>query len=101
MHSLLYSQHHVADYTRSGQCWTSRNSIGGVFISRNKPATSLRNRSVGDEKLYKWVLGETKNGKHCADCISRAGKVKSIAEWKGMGKPKCKCKCRLVPILKD
>ena len=24
-------------------------------------------------------------------------KVKSIAEWKAIGKPKCKCKCRLVP----
>jgi len=69
----------------------------GTFISRNKPATSLRNRSVGEEKLYKWVLGETKTGTHCPDCEARAGKVKSIAEWKTMGKPKCKCKCRLVP----
>jgi hypothetical protein len=68
----------------------------GKFISRNKPATGLRNRS-GSEKLYKWVLGETKTGTHCPDCEARAGKVKSIAEWKIMGKPKCKCKCRLVP----
>ncbi len=68
----------------------------GTFISRNKPATTLRNRS-GDEKLYKWVLGETKTGKHCSDCEARAGKVKSIAEWKAMGKPMCKCKCKLVP----
>jgi hypothetical protein len=70
----------------------------GKFISRNKPATSLRNRSVGEEKLYKWVLGETKSGTHCPDCTSRAGKVKTIAEWKAMGKPKCKCKCKLVPM---
>ena len=69
----------------------------GTFISRNKPATTLRNRSGGEEKLYKWVLGETKTGIHCPDCETRAGKVKSIAEWKTMGKPKCKCKCRLVP----
>ena len=69
----------------------------GNFISRNKPATSLRNRSGGEEKLYKWVLGETKTGKHCPDCEARAGKVKSISEWKAMGKPKCKCKCRLMP----
>jgi hypothetical protein len=69
----------------------------GTFISRNKPATSLRNRSGSDEKLYKWMLGETKTGKHCPDCEARAGKVKTIAAWKAMGKPKCKCKCRLVP----
>ena len=69
----------------------------GKFISRNKPATRLRNRSGGEEKLYKWVLGETKTGTHCPDCEARAGKVKSIAEWKAMGKPKCKCKCRLEP----
>jgi hypothetical protein len=69
----------------------------GKFISRNKPATGLSNRSGGEEKLYKWVLGETKTGTHCPDCTSRAGKVKTIAEWKVMGKPKCKCKCRLVP----
>jgi hypothetical protein len=68
----------------------------GKFISRNKPAIGLRNRS-GDEKLYKWVLGETKTGTHCPDCEARAGKVNTIAEWKAMGKPKCKCKCRLVP----
>ena len=69
----------------------------GKFISRNKPPTSLRNRSGGEEKLYKWVLGETKSGNHCPDCEARAGKVKTIAEWKSMGKPKCKCKCKLVP----
>jgi hypothetical protein len=72
----------------------------GTFISRNKPAMGLRNRS-GDEKLYKWVLGETKTGTHCSDCEARAGKVKTIAEWKAMGKPKCKCKCRLVPQLRQ
>ena len=69
----------------------------GKFISRNKPATGLSNRS-GGEKLYRWVLGETKTGTHCPDCEARAGKVKTIEEWKAMGKPKCKCKCRLVPI---
>jgi hypothetical protein len=73
----------------------------GKFISRNKPATGLSNRSGGEEKRYKWVLGETKTGTHCPDCEARAGKVKTIAEWKAMGKPPCKCKCRLVPILKD
>jgi hypothetical protein len=69
----------------------------GTFISRNKPAITLRNRSGGEEKLYKWVLGETKTGTHCSDCEARAGKVKTIAEWRGMGKPPCKCKCRLEP----
>jgi len=47
--------------------------------------------------LNKWVLGETKTGTHCPYCEARTGKVKPIAEWKSMGKPKCKCKCRLVP----
>ena len=68
----------------------------GNFVSRNKPARGLANRS-GDQKLYKWVLGKTKTGTHCPDCTSRASKVKTIVEWKSMGKPKCKCKCRLVP----
>ena len=70
----------------------------GKFISRNKPATSLRNRSGGEEKLYKWVLGETKSGNHCPDCKARVGIIKTIAEWRAMGKPKCKCKCKLEPI---
>ncbi len=70
----------------------------GKFISRNKPAINLRNRSGDEEKLYKWVLGETKTGTHCPDCETRAGKVKTIAEWKAMGKPLCKCKCRLEPM---
>jgi hypothetical protein len=69
----------------------------GNFVSRRKPARKLANRSVGSAKLYKWVLGKTKSGTHCPDCTSRAGKVKTIAEWKAMGKPKCKCKCKLVP----
>jgi hypothetical protein len=69
----------------------------GKFISRNKRAITLRNRLGGEEKLYKWVLGETKTGTHCPDCEARAGKVKTIEQWKAMGKPKCKCKCRLVP----
>jgi len=53
--------------------------------------------SGAQKKLYKWVLGETKTGTHCPDCESRAGKGKTIAEWKAMGKPSCKCKCRLEP----
>jgi len=69
----------------------------GNFISRRKPARKLANRSAGNAKLYKWVLGKTKSGTHCPDCTSRAGKIKTIAEWKAMGKPKCKCKCRLEP----
>jgi hypothetical protein len=69
----------------------------GNFISRSKPARKLANRSDGNAKLYKWVLGKIKSGTHCPDCLSRAGKVKSIADWKAMGKPKCKCKCKLVP----
>jgi hypothetical protein len=69
----------------------------GNFIRRNKPATSIRNRSTGQEKLYKWVLGETKSGTHCPECEERAGKVKTVAQWKAMGKPPCKCQCKLVP----
>jgi len=69
----------------------------GNFVSRSKPARGLANRS-GDQKLYKWVLGKTKSGTHCPDCTSRAGNVKSIADWKALGKPKCNCKCRLVPV---
>jgi hypothetical protein len=68
----------------------------GNFVSRSKPARRLANRS-GDQKLYKWLLGKTKSGTHCPDCTSRAGKIKTITEWKAKGKPKCKCKCRLVP----
>ncbi len=45
-----------------------------------------------EEKRYRWVLGETKSGTHCPDCESCAGKVKSISEWKAMGKLPCKCK---------
>jgi len=70
----------------------------GNFMSRNKPSKNLRNRSGGKEKLYKWVLGETKSGTHCPECEKRAGKVKTVALWKAMGKPPCKCKCRLVPV---
>ena len=70
----------------------------GTFISRNKPAISLRNRSGGEEKLFKWVLGKTKTGTHCPQCLKRSGKVKSIAEWRAMGKTPCKCKCRLEPM---
>lgn len=51
----------------------------------------------GEEKLYKWVLGETKSGTHRPDCENRADKVKTVGDWRGMGKPKCKCKCKLVP----
>jgi hypothetical protein len=69
----------------------------GNFVSRSKPARRLANRSTGDEKRYKWVLGKTKSGTHCPDCTSRAGKVKTITEWKAMGKPQCKCKCKLAP----
>ena len=69
----------------------------GNFVRRNKPATGLSNRSTGQEKLYKWVLGETKSGNHCPECEERAGKVKTVAQWKAMGKPPCKCKCKLVP----
>ena len=69
----------------------------GNFIRRNKPAIGLSNRSTGQEKLYKWVLGETKSGTHCPECEKRAGKVKTVAQWKAMGKPPCKCKCKLVP----
>ena len=71
----------------------------GNFVSRRKPARKLANRSDGSAKLYKWVLGMTKSGTHCPDCTSRSGKVKTIAEWKAMGRPKCKCKCRLVPTI--
>jgi len=69
----------------------------GNFISRRKPARKLANRSDGQAKLYKWLLGKTKTGTHCPDCLARNGKVKTIADWKAMSKPKCKCKCRLVP----
>lgn len=36
--------------------------------------------SGGEEKLYKWMLGETKTGTHCPQCLERAGKVKTVAE---------------------
>jgi len=44
----------------------------GKFISRNKPALAMRNRSGGEEKLYKWELGETKSGTHCPQCLERS-----------------------------
>jgi hypothetical protein len=71
----------------------------GNFVSRSKPARRLANRSTGDEKLYKWVLGKTKSGTHCPGCQTRNGKIKTAAEWKTMGKTACgsRCKCKLVP----
>jgi hypothetical protein len=71
----------------------------GNFVSRNKPARRLANRSTGDQKLYKWVLGKTKTGTHCPDCLARNGKIKTATEWKAMGKTACgsRCKCKLVP----
>jgi len=72
----------------------------GAFVSRIKPARKLANRSGGKETQYKWVLGKTKTGKHCEGCQARAGKVKTAAEWKAMGKTACgsQCKCKLVPV---
>jgi phage I-like protein len=72
----------------------------GNFVSRSKPARRLANRSTGDEKLYKWVLGKTKSGTHCPGCQARAGKVKTASEWKAMGKTTCgsQCKCKLIPV---
>ncbi len=52
---------------------------------------------VGDEFLVILYPRQNQAGTHCPDCEARAGKVKPIAEWKTMGKPKCKCKCKLVP----
>ena len=69
----------------------------GNFLRRDRPAGCLRNRP-GDERLYKWVLGKTKSGKHCSDCAARAGKIKTIAEWRAMGSPNCPCKCTLTPV---
>jgi hypothetical protein len=68
--------------------WNSKEIFAGIILSA---------LAAHEKKLYKWILGETKTGTHCPDCEARASKVKSIAEWKAMGKPKCKCKCRLVP----
>ena len=69
----------------------------GTFIRRDRPAGCLRNRS-GEERLYKWVLGKTKSGSHCGDCASRAGQIKTVAEWRAMPAPQCKCRCSLVPV---
>ena len=72
----------------------------GNFVSRSKPARRLANRSTGDQKVYKWVLGKTKSGTHCPGCQGRNGKIKTAAEWKAMGKTACgsRCKCKLVPV---
>jgi phage I-like protein len=71
----------------------------GNFVSRSKPARRLANRSTGDEKRYKWILGKTKSGTHCPGCQARNGKIKTATEWKAMGKTACgsRCKCKLVP----
>jgi len=65
------------------------------------PVFRVPNRHVCDKDLrrksYWQALGKTKSSTHCPDCEARAGKVKTIAEWRALGKPKCKCKCRLVP----
>lgn len=69
----------------------------GKFISKGKPAVGLKNRA-DEERRYRWVLGETKSVTHCPDCEARAGQVKTVSEWKEMGKPACRCKCKLVPV---
>ncbi|MEI8243898.1 MAG: phage protease, partial [bacterium] len=54
---------------------------------------------------FKWVLGETPEGRHCPSCTAVAGQVHTMAEWDAAGvKPGAavlccqgNCKCRLDP----
>jgi hypothetical protein len=58
--------------------------------------------AVGDPR-FKWVLGETEDGRHCPSCTAAAGQVHTMAEWDaaklrpGAGTLCCQgnCKCRL------
>lgn len=65
---------------------------------------------------FKWVLGDTPEGRHCPSCTAAAGQVHTMAEWDAAGvKPGAavlccqgNCKCQLAPtgdaaggVLKD
>ena len=45
---------------------------------------------------FMWLLGSTKSGRHCPECVSRHGKVKTLLEWMREKPPYCQCQCRLV-----
>ena len=47
---------------------------------------------------FMWLLGATKSGRHCPDCVSRHGKVKTLLEWMREKPPYCRCQCRLVEV---
>jgi hypothetical protein len=57
------------------------------------------------EPRFKWVLGETMDGRHCPSCTAVAGQVHTMAEWDAAGvRPggdglfcQGNCKCRLAP----
>ncbi len=54
---------------------------------------------------FKWVLGNTPEGRHCPSCVAVAGQVHTMAEWDaagvrpGAGALMCQgnCQCQLVP----
>ena len=72
--------------------------------------------TVAGEARFKWVLGDTPEGRHCPSCTAVAGQVHTMAEWDAAGvKPGAavlccqgNCKCKLAPtgdaaagVLKD
>lgn len=58
------------------------------------------------EPRFKWVLGDTQDGRHCPSCTVAAGQVHTMAEWDaGKVKPGAatlccqgNCKCRLEEV---
>ena len=63
------------------------------------------NAAAAGEPRFKWVLGDTPEGRHCPSCSAVAGQVHTMAEWDAAKvKPGAdglccqgNCKCRLDP----
>jgi len=80
----------------------------GETTSTAKGATDAKGNLVnagGAEPRFKWVLGDTPEGRHCPSCTAVAGQVHTMAEWDTAGvKPGAavlccqgNCKCQLSP----
>ena len=41
--------------------------------------------NVGGAERFQWVLGDTKDGRHCPTCSRLAGQVHTMAEWDAAG----------------
>jgi hypothetical protein len=80
----------------------------GETTSTAKGATNAKGNLAnagGAEPRFKWVLGDTPEGRHCPSCTAVAGQVHTMAEWDAAKvKPGAdglfcqgNCQCQLVP----